>query len=393
MSYPKIHLKKNRDEALQRFHQWVFSGAIQHIEGQPSEGDVVEVFSHEGKYLATGHYQKGSITVRILSFEQRLIDEIFWTEKLQKALTFRKSLGLFNNPETNVFRLIHGEGDGFPGLIADYYNGVVVLQAHSVGMFRERNQIAQILKNLNILKIHSVFDKSSNTINYKEGEAKDVFLFGTENSPTVLEYGNRFSVDIENGQKTGFFIDQRENRRLLQNYTKNRKVLNLFGYTGGFSVYAIRGGAELTDTVDVSEKAIQQANHNIALNFNSNITHRSFTTDAFEYLKNTVQKYDLMILDPPAFAKHQNAIENAIKAYRRLNRQAIKSILPQGIIFTFSCSQVVNAEMFQSAVLSAAIDAGRNVRILHKLTQPADHPMNIFHPEGSYLKGLVLFVE
>ncbi|MDD4847191.1 MAG: class I SAM-dependent rRNA methyltransferase [Bacteroidales bacterium] len=391
--YAKIFLKKNREEALKRFHRWIFSGAIQRIEGNSADGDIVEVFSNDGTYLATGHYQKGSITVRIISFKQTTIDESFWEEKLQKSIAMRLSLGFFDHAETNVFRLVHGEGDGFPGLIVDYYNGVVVLQAHSVGMFRERETFARILQRLNILKTTAVFDKSSNTINYKEGEAKDIFLSGNEKLPQVSEYGNQFLIDIETGQKTGFFIDQRENRHLLQQYSHGRTVLNLFGYTGGFSVYAIRGGAKMTDTVDVSESAIQLTNKNIELNFGTNAPHQSFVVDAFEYLKNPARKYDLIILDPPAFAKHQSAIDNAMKAYRRLNRQALEQILPQGILFTFSCSQVVNSEMFQTAVLSAAIDAGRSVRILHKLTQPADHPINIFHPEGSYLKGLVLFVE
>lgn len=392
--YTKIYLKKGRDEAVKRFHRWVFSGAIQQIKGAVEDGAIVEVYSNDNQYLATGHYQNGSIMVRIISFQQTEINEKFWKEKVLKSIEVRKSLGLLDNSETNVFRLIHGEGDGFPGLIVDYYNGVVVLQAHSVGMFRERDTFSKIFKELkDVLKVTAVFDKSSNTINYKEGEAKDIFLLGDENIPQVLEHGNKFLIDVEKGQKTGFFIDQRENRFLVQQYSKNRTVLNLFGYTGGFSVYAIKGGAKVTDTVDVSESAIQLTNKNIELNFGEKVSHNAFTVDAFEYLNNPARKYDLIILDPPAFAKHQKAVDNAMKAYRRLNRKALELIEPQGIIFTFSCSQVVNAEMFQTAVLSAAIDAKRNVRILHKLMQPVDHPINIFHPEGSYLKGLVLFVE
>jgi len=393
-NFPKIILKSGRERSLNRFHLWVFSGAIKKIEGKPEDGDVVEVYTNNMEFLATGHFQNGSIMVRIFSFEQTDAGEDFWVQKFGKAISYRKKLGFFDNPETNVFRLIHGEGDGMPGLIADFYNGVIVIQAHSVGMFRMRQLFAKAFKNLLGDKIVAIYDKSDSTLNMAEkGEGNDNFLDGSIGFAQVLEYGNRFKIDFRDGQKTGFFVDQRENRRLLQNYCSDKTVANIFGYTGGFSVYAARGGATLTDTIDVSEKAIKLAEKNMNLNFEEQPQHRYFAEDAFAFLKETESKYDVIVLDPPAFAKHQQALDNALKAYRRINEAAIHKLNPGGILFTFSCSQVVSKDDFRKAIFSATANTGRNARIMHQLTQPADHPINIYHPEGEYLKGLVLFVE
>jgi len=394
VNFPKIILKSGRERSLNRFHLWVFSGAIKKIEGKPEDGDVVEVYTNNMEFLATGHFQNGSIMVRIFSFEQTDAGEDFWVQKFGKAISYRKKLGFFDNPETNVFRLIHGEGDGMPGLIADFYNGVIVIQAHSVGMFRMRQLFAKAFKNLLGDKIVAIYDKSDSTLNMAEkGEGNDNFLDGSIGFAQVLEYGNRFEIDFRDGQKTGFFVDQRENRRLLQNYCSDKTVANIFGYTGGFSVYAARGGATLTDTIDVSEKAIKLAEKNMNLNFEEQPQHRYFAEDAFAFLKETESKYDVIVLDPPAFAKHQQALDNALKAYRRINEAAIHKLNPGGVLFTFSCSQVVSKDDFRKAIFSAAANTGRNARIMHQLTQPADHPINIYHPEGEYLKGLVLFVE
>lgn len=392
-NFPKVILRSGRDRSLKRFHLWVFSGAVKNIEGRPADGDMVEVFSASDEYLATGHFQHGSIMVRVFSFEKTKADFDFWREKIVRTIEFRRKAGFLDNPETNVFRLIHGEGDGFPGLIVDFYNGVVVLQAHSVGMFKIRQMLADALKEILPEKVKAVYDKSESTLNIAQNTGKEKFLTGTSANAEVSEYGNLFEIDFREGQKTGFFIDQRENRKLLQKYCSGKKVANIFSYTGGFSVYAARGGAILVDSADSSEKAMDLAHKNMVSNFGENPNHRFFTTDAFDFLKNQQEKYDVIILDPPAFAKHQQALDNALKAYRGINETAIKNIAPGGILFTFSCSQVVSKDDFRVAVFSAAAITGRNVRILHQLSQPADHPINIYHPEGEYLKGLVLFVE
>ena len=376
-----------------RFHPWVFSGAIKKIEGKPAEGELVEVVSNEGDLLGIGHYQVGSISVRMISFTRETIDFGFWKNKLYQAYLVRKCLNLAENPENNVYRLVHGEGDGLPGLIIDIYNDTAVMQAHSVGMYLLRDQFARALLDIYGNRLIAVYDKSEGTVPFKANTgAQNGYLYGFSQTGIVLEYGNQFRVDWVDGQKTGFFIDQRENRQMVKQYAKDRTVLNVFGYTGGFSVYALRGGAKLVHSVDSSEKAIELTNQNVTMNF-PHANHEAFTVDAFEYLNNIDNKYDLIILDPPAFAKHQDALRNALQAYKRINTRAFTKIKAGGILFTFSCSQVVNKDQFRQAVFSAAAIAKRNVRILHQLTQPADHPVNIFHPEGEYLKGLVLYVE
>ncbi len=391
----KIFLKSGRDRSIKRFHLWIFSGAIKRIDGKPVDGDVVEVYTTHGEYLATGHFQNGSIMVRIFSFTKTPADENFWREKIDSAIQYRRSLGFFDKPETNVFRIIHGEGDNMPGLIVDYYNGVIVLQAHSVGMYSNRMLFAKIFKDLPGINVKAVYDKSGSTLNIAGQDTGGKFLVGGIDTDTTIvsENGNRFEIDFCEGQKTGFFIDQRENRKLLQKYCKDKRVANVFSYSGGFSVYAERAGAVLIDSVDASEKAMGLAAKNMELNFGKNEAHRYFAMDAFEYFRTLNQKFDVVVLDPPAFAKHRQALNNAIKAYRRINEAALNNISPGGILFTFSCSQVVSREDFRTAVFSAAANTGRNIRIMHQLTQPADHPINIYHPEGEYLKGLVLFVE
>jgi 23S rRNA (cytosine1962-C5)-methyltransferase len=389
----KIQLKPGKDQSLLRFHPWVFSGAIKKIEGKPAEGELVEVVSNESNFLGIGHYQVGSIAVRMVSFTKVDIDDTFWKNKLLQAYQLRKSLHLAGNPGNNVYRLVHGEGDGLPGLIIDIYNDTAVMQAHSVGMYLIREQFAQALQDIFGNQLVAVYDKSEGTIPFKANTgAKNGYIWGNSQPGTVLEHGNKFLVDWVEGQKTGFFIDQRENRRMVEQYSKDRIVLNVFGYTGGFSVYALRGGAKLVHSVDSSEKAIDLTNQNVALNF-PDANHEAFAADAFEYLNSIDDKYDLIILDPPAFAKHQDALRNALQAYKRINTRAFSKIKSGGLLFTFSCSQVVNKDQFRQAVFTAAAIAKRNVRILHQLTQPADHPVNIYHPEGEYLKGLVLYVE
>lgn len=389
----KILLKQGKDQSLLRFHPWVFSGAIKKIEGTPAEGELVEVTSNEGNFLGIGHYQVGSISVRMVTFTRETVDYNFWKTKLLKAYQLRKSLNLAENPDNNVYRLIHGEGDGLPGLIIDIYNDTAVMQAHSVGMYLIREQLTQALCDIYGTRLKAVYDKSEGTIPFKANTgAKNGYLWGESQPGTVLEHGNKFLVDWVEGQKTGFFIDQRENRKMVGQYSSNRNVLNVFGYTGGFSVYALQGGANMVHSVDSSEKAIELTNQNVALNF-PDAPHQSFAVDAFEYLNSMESQYDLIILDPPAFAKHQDALRNALQAYKRINTRAFTKIKPGGILFTFSCSQVVNKDQFRQAVFSAAAIAKREVRILHQLTQPADHPVNIYHPEGEYLKGLVLYVE
>ncbi len=392
--FTKVILKSGKDEAVRRFHPWVFSGAIKKMDGEPQEGDVVEVYSNHDEYLGTGHYQASSITVRVFSFHQVEPDYEFWKSKLVKAYEYRKELRLTDNPETNVYRLVHAEGDGLPGLIIDYYNGTIVMQTHSIGMHFIREHLVNALKDIYGDKLKAVYDKSSETLPKSANlNQKDGYLFGKADTNEVLEYGHKFIVDWEAGQKTGFFVDQRENRKLLEKYVNGKTVLNTFCYTGGFSVYALKAGAAEVHSVDSSKKAIDLTEKNILTNNLDATKHQSIQTDAIDYLKEIEVKYDVIILDPPAFAKHHDAKHNALQGYKRINLQAIKQIKKGGFIFTFSCSQVVDKFLFNSTVASAAILSGRNVKVIHQLTQPADHPVSAFHPEGEYLKGLVLFVE
>ncbi len=389
----KIVLKSGKEQSVKRLHPWIFSGAIKKIYGEPSEGDIVRVYDNKDNFLAVGHYQPGSIAVRILSFSDVDPDVDFFRQAVSRAWEFRKAAGLTGNSSLNVFRLIHAEGDGLPGLIADYYNGVVVMQMHSVGMYRIRKELAGIIREILGPQVLAIYDKSGSTIPFMSGINPDnEFLYGDSEPVIVTEYGFRFRIDWKSGQKTGFFIDQRENRRLLGEYAKDRSVLNMFGYTGGFSVYAMKD-ARLVDSVDSSAQAVELADENVKLNFGDDPRHTSIKADAFEFLNDIRDKYDLIILDPPAFAKHNNVLANALQGYKRLNMKAIEMIRPGGIIFTFSCSQVVTRENFRKSVFAAAANTGRSVRILHQMSQPPDHPVNIYHPEGEYLKGLVLFVE
>ena len=394
MDYVKITLKSGKDQSVRRYHPWIFSGAIKKIYGNPLEGDLVRVFDNKDEFLAIGHYQPGSIAVRILSFQDIEPDKDFFRSKIVSAFNYRKSLGLVDNTEINVYRLVYAEGDDLPGLIIDYYNGVAVMQMHSVGMYRMRKELSEILQDLFGQELTAIYDKSEETIPHMAGiPVKNEYLYGgSEGVVTVTEGGFRFKVDWTFGQKTGFFIDQRENRSLLTRYTEGRRVLNMFGYTGAFSVYAMKN-ASLVHTVDSSATAISLANENIELNFGKDDRHEAFHADAFEFLADIEQKYDLIILDPPAFAKHQNVLSNALQGYKRLNMKAIGQIKPGGIIFTFSCSQVVTKENFRKSVFAAAANTGRRVKILHQMSQPQDHPVNIYHPESEYLKGLVLYVE
>ncbi len=389
----KIVLKSGKDQSVRRYHPWIFSGAIKKICGNPVEGDVVEVFDNKDEFLAVGHYQPGSIAVRILAFKDIETDKTFFRDRIRSAFEFRRSLGLTENKDINIYRLVHAEGDDLPGLIIDYYNGVAVMQMHSVGMYNIRMELSEILREVLGDRLIAVYDKSDSTIPYLSGRrGENEFLSGTSGRVTGIEYGNKFIVDWTFGQKTGFYIDQRENRRLLSQYTADRRVLNMFGYTGAFSVYAMKN-ATLVHTVDSSASAIELANENIELNFGKDSRHESFQIDAFEFLTDIKNKYDLIILDPPAFAKHLNVLSNALQGYKRLNMKAIEQIRPGGIIFTFSCSQVVTKENFRKSVFTAAANTGRSVRILHQMSQPPDHPVNIYHPESEYLKGLVLYVE
>lgn len=393
MERVKIVLKSGKEQSLRRFHPWVFSGAIKKMYGNPVEGDLVDVYDNKDTFLAVGHYQPSSIAVRILSFKEETPDIDFFREKIKSAIEYRKAIGILANPQLNVFRLIHGEGDGLPGLIVDFYNGVAVMQMHSIGFYRIRNEIASILAEALENRISAVYDKSEGTIPHMSGiTAINEFLFGNSEPVIVIENGYKFKIDWTTGQKTGFFIDQRENRKLLEKYTEGRSVLNMFGYTGGFSVYAMKNAA-LVHTVDSSFTAIELANENIKLNYGDDKRHESFQVDAFDYLNHIKDQYDLIILDPPAFAKHNNVLANALQGYKRLNIKAIEQIKPGGIIFTFSCSQVVTKENFRKSVFAAAANTGRSVRILHQMSQPPDHPVNIYHPESEYLKGLVIYVE
>jgi 23S rRNA (cytosine1962-C5)-methyltransferase len=389
----KIVLKSGKEQSIRRFHPWIFSGAIKKIYGNPAEGDLVDVFDNKDTFLAVGHYAPSSIAVRVLSFEQVTPDIGFFREKIKRAIDYRKETGILDNPLVNVFRLIHGEGDGLPGLIVDFYNGVAVMQMHSLGFYRIRKEISSILADLMSDRIIAVYDKSEGTIPHMSGvTAINEFLFGDSGPVIVTENGYKFKIDWTTGQKTGFFIDQRENRKLLEKYSEGSNVLNMFGYTGGFSVYAMKN-ATLVHTVDSSFPAIELANENIRMNFGDDKRHQSFQVDAFDYLNNIKDKYDLIILDPPAFAKHNNVLANALQGYKRLNMKAIEQIRPGGIIFTFSCSQVVTKENFRKSVFAASANTGRSVRILHQMSQPPDHPVNIYHPESEYLKGLVIYVE
>lgn len=390
----KIILKSGKEQSIKRLHPWIFSGAIKQIQGAPREGDLVSVYDNQGDFLAWGHYQPSSIAVRILTFENRIPDVNFFKERISNAIEYRRRLGFFDNADTNVFRLVHGEGDGLSGLVVDYYNGTIVFQAHSVGMYLMKDAITQILIDILGDKVQSIYDKSSQTLPFKADiEPVDGYLYGQYCSNEVVEHGRKFEVDWENGQKTGFFIDQRENRKLLADYSRGKRVCNIFGYTGGFSIYALSAGAELVHTVDVSKLAIAQTDRNVALNFPDCRNHQGFAMDAFDFFAKTTDKYNVIILDPPAFAKHQSALNNALQGYKRINQRALEQIEKGGILFTFSCSQAVSKEDFRKAVFAASVNAKRNVRILHQLSQPIDHPIGMFHPESEYLKGLVLYVE
>ena len=394
MKHCKVFLKPKKEESLLRFHPWVFSGAIQSFESQPEEGDLVEVYGANNRYLGIGHFQIGSIAVRILSFQQQEIDQAFWENRIRIAYELRKTLRLTASEHNNTYRLVHGEGDNLPGLVIDMYAHTAVMQAHSVGMHLARHQIAEALKQILGDTLQNIYYKSEATLPYKANlGSEDGYLLGGDVEDIALENGLRFCVDWQKGQKTGFFVDQRENRSLLEHYAKDRAVLNMFCYTGGFSFYAMRGGAKVVHSVDSSAKAIALTNKNVSLNFPGDPRHQAFAEDAFKYLEHMGSNYDLIILDPPAFAKHKDVLRNALQGYRKLNAIAFEKIKPGGILFTFSCSQVVSKEHFRLAVFSAAAQSGRSVRILHQLTQPADHPVNIYHPEGEYLKGLVLYVE
>ena len=390
-----IILRKGKEESLKRFHPWVFSGAVHHTEGDPAEGDIVEVLNNEGRFVALGHWQVGSIAVRVLTFNRQKIDLEFWKKRLTTALDVRKSIGVAGTPYNNMYRLVHGEGDNLPGLIIDIYGENAVMQAHSVGMHVSRMQIAEALKAVMGDTLKAIYYKSETTLPFKASLGQENgFILGESNDNVAIENGLKFYIDWLKGQKTGFFVDQRENRSLLEKYSRGRKVLNMFCYTGGFSVYAMRGGAELVHSVDSSAKAVDLVNANIELNFPDDKRHKAFAEDAFRFLDERKEgAYDLIILDPPAFAKHKDALKNALRGYTKLNVKAFEKIPAGGILFTFSCSQAVNKDQFRMAVFTAAAMAKRKVRILHQLHQPADHPINIYHPEGEYLKGLVVYVE
>ena len=395
----KVILRKGREDSLRRFHPWVFSGAIAEIQGNPLEGDLVAVHAADGSFMAYGHYQIGSIAVRVLSFDESALHPDFFEVMLARALQVRVACGLDGSESTNCYRLVHGEGDNLPGLIIDHYDGVCVIQAHSVGMFRAKKQICEALQKVYGPALKAVYDKSSGTAPFKAGlELIDGYMYRrpdfSDDEQTVLENGHKFIVNWTEGQKTGFFLDQRDNRALVGSLAKGRNVLNLFCYTGGFSIYALAGGAVHVDSVDSSKKAMMMVDRNVALNGFDESKHTSLCCDAIDYLKNAPEdKYDLMIVDPPAFAKHRGSLKNALRAYQRLNAAAIAKVAPGGLVFTYSCSQVVDKEAFALAVFSAAAQTGRSVRILDRLNQPCDHSVNIYHPEGEYLKGLLLYVE
>lgn len=392
--FKQVYLKKGKEESLKRFHPWIFSGALSHIDSGVEEGDLVRVITKDGSFIALGHYQTGSIAVRVLSFEDRPIDDDFWRSRLESALRMRIAIGIADGINGNIYRLVHGEGDNLPGLIIDCYGKTAVMQAHSVGMHRCRKIISRILLEVMGSRIENIFYKSETTLPlYDDLGEENGFMYGGNADDVAVENSLKFHIDWLKGQKTGFFIDQRENRSLLEKYASGRSVLNMFCYTGGFSVYAMRGGAKLVHSVDSSAKAIELARSNVEMNFPGDKRHEAFDEDAFKFLDEHDEKYDLIVLDPPAFAKHRSALHNALKGYIRLNLKGLQRIQPGGILFTFSCSQAVNKDQFRAAVFTAAAQAHRRVRILHQLHQPADHPINIYHPEGEYLKGLVLYVE
>ena len=389
-----VILKRGKEESLLRFHPWVFSGAIADIKGAPDEGDVVDVYTNDGRWIAVGHIQVGSIAVRVLSFKQEKIDADFWFRRLKVAFDLRSSLGLTDRDDHNIYRLVHGEGDILAGLVIDVYGHTAVLQAHSVGMHCNRMDIAEALMRVMGDRIKGIYYKSETTLPFKADiDRGNGYIMGGPTDDTPLEYGMKMPVDWISGQKTGLFIDQRENRALLERYSKGRSVLNMFCYTGGFSLAALRGGAKLVHSVDSSARAIELTAGGVEDNFPGDTRHAAFAEDAFKYLERMDPIYDLIILDPPAFAKHKDALKHALIGYRRLNQKAMEKIKPGGILFTFSCSQVVSKDQFRTAVFTAAAQAGRSVKILYQLHQPADHPINIFHPEGEYLKGLVVSVE
>ena len=391
--YKEIRLKRGKEESLRRFHPWVFSGAIQSMDEGIEEGEVVRVVTNTGDFIAVGHYQQGSIAVRVLSFSDVQIADEFWHSRLLSALRMRQAIGIADNPDNNTYRLVHGEGDHLPGLIVDVYGQTAVMQAHSIGMHLCRKDIAHVLNEVMEWRISHIYYKSETTLPFMTADDMNGFLVGGSDDNIATENGLKFRVDWLKGQKTGFFVDQRENRSLLEHYAKGKRVLNMFCYTGGFSFYAMRGGAELVHSVDSSGKAIELTRQNVELNFPGDSRHEAFCEDAFKYLEQAGSNYNLIILDPPAFAKHRGALHNALKGYTRLNQKAFEKIEKGGILFTFSCSQVVTKDHFRNAVFTAAALAKRKVRILHQLHQPADHPVNIYHPEGEYLKGLVLYVE
>jgi 23S rRNA (cytosine1962-C5)-methyltransferase len=389
----KIILRKGKEISIERKHPWVFSGAIQKTEGALTDGCWVEVASHKSTTLGFGHYQNGSIAVRMLSFGAEYPVGDFWNEKLTKALALRRAVNL-PSPATNAFRLIHGEGDGAPGLIIDYYDGAIVMQAHSVGMHNDQTELSNAIQEVFGRDLKSIYYKSQSTLPGKEQVRQDEYIFGLGVVPHVInEYGNKFYVDWEDGQKTGFFLDQRENRKLLGEFSPGRRVLNTFCYTGGFSIYAMNSNAQLVHSVDASEKAVATTRKNIELNGFDDKMHTCFAEDTFAFLKDKHGQYDLIVLDPPAFAKHRDARHQAVRGYQRLNTEAMRVISPGGILFTFSCSQVVDRQLFYDTIVSSAIQAGRQIKVLQHLSQPADHPVSIFHPEGEYLKGLVLYIE
>jgi len=393
MSYPKIVLQRGKEFSLQRRHHWVFSGAIFKADPGLESGDLVTVFSAKEEFLGIGHFSQGSIMVRIISFEEREIDQAFWNEKIASAYELRKSLGLTENQETNVFRLVHGEGDLLPGLIVDFYNGTAVIQAHHVGMHQHIAEISTALQVVLGEKLTGVYDKSAETLPKNLGIESNVWVWGKAETDLVQEYGATYRIDWEKGQKTGFFIDQRENRKLVSTYSKGKKVLNTFCYSGGFSVLALNEGAAEVHSVDISAKAIELTEQNVALNAGFTGKHESIVADVVKYIREIGDDFDLIVLDPPAFAKNIKARHNAVQAYKRLNAEAIRKIKPGGILFTFSCSQVVDKSLFAHTIAAAAMETGRKVKVLHQLSQPADHPINIFHPETEYLKGLVLYID
>ncbi len=391
--YKTIKLRNGKDQSLKRFHPWIFSGAIARMDDGIAEGDIVRVVDTKEEFLAIGHYQIGSIAVRVLSFTDIEINDSFWFSRLDKALQARRACNIIR-PDNNTYRLVHGEGDRLPGLIIDIYDNAAIIQAHSVGMHMQRKDIARQLRTLYGDKLTCIYYKSETTLPYKADLSEESgFLYGKASDVVATENGLKFYIDWLKGQKTGFFIDQRDNRSLIEKYSQEKKVLNMFCYTGGFSVYALRGGASMVHSVDSSERAIEMTNRNIALNFPDAANHEAYATDAFSYLRDMDNSYDLIVLDPPAFAKHKDALRNALKGYTRLNAKAMQKIKPGGILFTFSCSQAVNKDQFRLAVFTAAAQSHRFVRVLHQLHQPTDHPINIYHPEGEYLKGLVLYIE